>query len=416
MYSANPFSGTAAIVGAGPAGLMAAETLGQAGLAVTIYDHMPSPGRKFMLAGRGGLNITHSESIEEFLDKYGPQSGPLEAALETFNPDDLREWCAGLGEPTFVGTSGRVFPKSFRATPLLRAWLQRLENMGVAFELHHRWEGWTGAPGHEHLRFVDAAGESVEVASDVRVFALGGASWPRVGSDGGWVDHFVARGIDVRPLRATNCGVRVDWTGVMIERFAGVPLKNVAVSVGGDSVRGDVMVTETGLEGGPIYAHSPAVRDALDRDGRCVIRFDLQPDLSYRQLLMRLSERRRNKDSLSTLLRRAGFAPPAIGLMREAMGNDLPTSDEGLASLAKLVPVLTTSLMPIERAISSAGGVLFDEFDESFMLHKLPGTFVTGEMLDWEAPTGGYLLQACFSTAVAAARGAVNWLRVCSQG
>jgi uncharacterized flavoprotein (TIGR03862 family) len=409
MAIAAPHPSNAAVIGGGPAGLMAAEELAAAGFRVTVYEHRPSPGRKFMLAGRGGLNITHSEPLELFLERYGPERGFLEPALRAFDNDDLRAWCDELDEPTFVGSSGRVFPKSFKATPLLRAWLGRLFGLGVEFRLRHRWQGWVPGSDGRHLQFVDADEHEVQVSHDVVVFALGGASWPRVGSDGGWVGHFVDRGIVVTPLRPTNCGVRVAWSDVMIDRFAGTPLKNVALKAGDQSVRGDVIVTKSGLEGGPVYAHSRAVRAELDADGRSILGVDLQPDLTFSQLWERLEQRRRPKDSLSTLLRRSGFDPVGIGLMREAMGNDLPTSEMGLASLAKLVPVLVTSLMPIDRAISTAGGISVDELDEDFMLKRLPGVFVAGEMIDWEAPTGGYLMQASMSTGLAAGRGAAKW-------
>jgi uncharacterized flavoprotein (TIGR03862 family) len=407
-------SASATIVGGGPAGLMTAEVLAQAGIAVTIHEHMPSIGRKLLLAGRGGLNLTHSEPIDEMLARYGDASGRLEASLRAFPPDDLRSWCAGLGETTFVGSSGRVFPASFRATPLLRAWIARLDLLGVTIEVRSRWLGWvrTGNGTIEPHRSVFARpdGSTYESESDVTVFTLGGASWPRVGSDGGWVDVFRHAGIAVNALRPSNCGVRVDWSTEFAARFAGVPLKNVAVSVGDATTRGDAMVTTEGLEGGPVYAVSRHVREAIDRDDRCTVSVDLQPDLTVLQLVERL-DRRRPKDSISNALRRTiGLSPVAVSLLREATANSLPKDSAALATLVKAVPVITSATMPIERAISTAGGVALDELDESFMLPRLPGTFVAGEMIDWEAPTGGYLLQASFSTAVAAARGAIAWL------
>ncbi len=410
MPAATHSTGTATVVGGGPAGLMAAETMAAAGFAVTVYEHKSSFARKFILAGRGGLNITHSEPLDRLLARYGPERKFLESAIRSFDSEQLRGWCKELGEPTFVGTSGRVFPDSFKATPLLRAWLQRLDAMGVDFRPLHRWLGWNSHVEGRGLLFSSPLEQQFEVSSDVTVFALGGASWPRVGSDGSWVDRFVDQGITVNHLRPTNCGLVVSWTSVMVEKFAGVPLKNVVVSVGDERSRGDVMVTASGLEGGPIYALSRAARAELDFNARCIVGVDLQPDLTFSQLWERLEQRRRPKDSLSTLLRRSGFDPVAVGLMREAMSNELPTSEMGLASLAKLVPVLVTGLMPIDRAISTAGGVAFDEVDQNFMLHKLPGVFVAGEMLDWEAPTGGYLLQASLSIGVAAGRGAIEWL------
>ena len=393
---------------------MAAETLGRAGIAVTVYEQMPSVGRKLLLAGRAGLNITHSEPVDKLLARYGVARSRLEPAIRAFTPHDLRVWCASLDEPTFVGSTARVFPASFRATPLLRAWLVRLADLGVAIESRHRWLGWAeSAFGRPHplvSTFSRPDGSSLDVASDATVFALGGASWPRVGSDGRWVDLFRQAGVAVNDLRAANGGVRISWTPHFADRFAGVPLKNVAVSVGGTSIRGDAMVTTDGLEGGPIYSHSGAIREALDRDGRCVIGVDLQPDLTADQLIDRLAKRRA-KDSTATFLHRTiGLKPASASLLRESTGNKIPTDQSDLAALVKSLSLVVEATMPIARAISSAGGISLAELDESFMLHRLPGTFVAGEMLDWEAPTGGYLLQACFSTGRAAAQGAVGWL------
>jgi uncharacterized flavoprotein (TIGR03862 family) len=394
--------GTATVAGGGPAGLMAAEVLATNGFAVTVFEHMPSVGRKFLLAGRGGLNITHSEPIEQMITRYGPAAERLASSIRSFGPTELRAWCAGLGQPTFVGTSGRVFPQAFRATPLLRAWLARLASLGVTIETRHRWLGFDGPSGSQ---FRHADGTVITVESDVTVLALGGASWPRVGSDGGWVDCIREIGVVVNDLRPANGGVRVDWSSDFAGRFEGVPLKNVAVTVAGESVRGDAMITRVGLEGGPVYAHSVAIRDALDADDRCLITVDLHPDLTALQLRDRLT-RRRPKESMTTLLRRVGLTPVSIALLREATQNQLPASVVELATLIKSVPVAVVATMPIARAISSAGGVALNEVDQSFMLLRRPGTFVVGEMLDWEAPTGGYLLQASFSTAVAAAHGA----------
>jgi uncharacterized flavoprotein (TIGR03862 family) len=342
----------------------------------------------------------------------------LEGAIRAFGPADLRAWCADLGERTFIGTSGRVFPQSLRATPLLRAWLIRLAASGVTFMPRHRWVGWahdsSGAIDPRRSQFA-GPDATTEVAGDVSVFALGGASWPRVGSDGGWVEPFRAAGIDVSTLRPSNSGMRIAWTEPFAERFGGVPLKNVAIAVGGVTVRGDAMITVAGVEGGPIYAHSTAIRNELDRTGRCMIVIDLHPDLSGETLIDRLG-RRRSKESLSTALRRTlGLAPVAIALLREATANEVPSDPSELASLVKALPVVIDATMPIDRAISSAGGVSFDEVDDAFMVKRLPGTFVAGEMLDWEAPTGGYLLQASFSTGVGAARGALAWLRESRQ-
>ncbi|WP_182112469.1 MULTISPECIES: TIGR03862 family flavoprotein [unclassified Actinotalea] len=402
---------TATVVGGGPAGLIAAERLAEAGVAVTVYDAMPSVARKFMLAGHGGLNLTHTEPAERFVARYGAAADRLRPMLEAFGPQDLRAWCAGLGEETFVGSSGRVFPRSFRATPLVRAWLARLADLGVRIERRRRWTGWTDGDG---LRLVAPDGTVTEVAAaDVTLFALGGASWPRLGADGGWVGPFAERGVAVTPLRAANVGLCVVWSPGFADRCAGSPVKNVQVSVRGRSgatARGDAMLTRSGIEGGPVYAIGAAVRDALDADGRCVLEVDLRPDRSATQLAERWG-RRRPKDSTATALRRAlGLDPVAAALLRESVGGALPSDPAAVAALVKAVPVAVTGTMPIDRAISSAGGVAWSEVDESLMLRRLPGTFVAGEMLDWEAPTGGYLLQASFSTGVAAAHGALAWL------
>jgi uncharacterized flavoprotein (TIGR03862 family) len=415
---------TALVVGGGPGGLMAAEVLATAGLRVTVVEHMPSVGRKLLLAGRSGLNLTHSEPTDELLARYGTQRQRLERAIDAFSPADLRAWCAGLGEHTFVGSSGRVFPQSFRATPLLRAWLQRLDRLGVAIVTRTRWTGWGRLPDGSidphriTVRTVgDDDGSTVrELRADVVVLALGGASWPRVGSDGGWTAVVRDAGVEVNPLRPANCGVRYDWTPSFIGRHAGSPVKNVAVSVAdgptGDptpAVRGDLMITDDGLEGGPAYTLSSAVRDAIDRTGSATLLIDLHPDLAEAEVAARL-ERRRPKDSLSTALKRTlGLSPTAVALLREVCGDTVPRDTAALAALVKAVPVVVRVTASIDRAISSAGGISFDEIDESFMLHRLPGVFVAGEMLDWEAPTGGYLLQATFATAVAAARGASHW-------
>ena len=386
-----------AVVGGGPAGLMVAEVLASSGvpLTVTVHDRMPSVGRKLQLAGRGGLNLTHTEPLERLLDRYGEDARTLlEPAIRAFDPSALRAWAGALGQRAVVGTSGRVFPEAFRATPLLRAWLQRLDTLGVAFELRHRWTGF---------------GDPATADADATVLALGGASWPRTGSDGSWVGALAGAGIEVRPLRPANGGFVVAWSPMVKERFAGTVLKTVSVEAGGRAARGDVMVTASGVEGGPVYAVGREVRDALERDGTAILRIDLRPDVDAGELAMRLQNRRRPKDSLSSTLRRtAGLSPVAIAVLREV--GPLPSSARALARRIKDVRLPIAAVQPIERAISSAGGVALDEIDEHFMLRKRPGTFVAGEMLDWEAPTGGYLLQATFSTAVAAARGVLSWL------
>ena len=399
---------TAAVVGGGPAGLIAAEVLADAGWSVTVHDHMASVGRKLLLAGRGGLNITHSEPLEQLLDRYGSARPRLEAAVRDWDAAALRAWCAGLGEPTFVGSSGRVFPSSFRATPLLRAWLARLAASGVTIATRHRFVGFGPV---ERSIVLDTPDGRITSEVDAVVLALGGASWPRVGSDGGWVDTLVGAGVAVAPMRPANCGLLVPWRDEFVGRHEGAPVKDVELSVDGVAVRGDVVVTAAGIEGGPVYALAAAVRDHIESEGSCTPTFDLRPDRTVAQLAERIANARPG-DSTSTVLRRAlGLSPVAAALVRELGGRHLPTDPAGLAALVKALPCTVVATMPIARAISSAGGIRLDEVDEGFMLRRLPGVFVAGEMIDWEAPTGGYLLQASFSTGVAAARGAIAWQR-----
>lgn len=399
-----------AVIGAGPAGLMAAETLAISGARVTVYDRMPSVGRKFLLAGRGGLNLTHSEPLDAFLARYGAAMPRLRGAVEAFPPDALRDWSEHLGQPTFVGTSGRVFPKAFKASPLLRAWLRRLDQSGVQFALRHAWTGWAE---NGELRFETPEGEHI-VKADAIVLALGGGSWPRLGSDGGWSDVLQSKEIATAPLRPANCGFRVAWSDVFRDRYEGHPLKGVTLSLGQHTARGDMIITRAGIEGGAVYAISAPLREAVDGSGETALRVALRPDLEISDLVARLSAPR-NKQSLSTYLRKQlSLSPVAIGLLQEAtIALELYPSTMSAVDLARFindVPVKLIGTAPLERAISTAGGVSFDEIDGNFMLRKMPGVFVAGEMLDWEAPTGGYLLQACFATGVAAGRGALAWL------
>ena len=395
----------AVVVGGGPAGLMAAEVMAASGLAVTVFEHMPSVGRKLLLAGRSGLNLTHDEPLDRLLARYGSARAALEPAIRAFPPSALRAWAAGLGDETFVGTSGRVFPQAMRATPLLRAWLRRLDELGVRIETRIRWCGWDESGA---TVFAGADGTEFAVRSPVAVFALGGASWPRVGSDGGWVPLVRAAGVAVNDLTAANCGVVVPWGDWFVARHAGQPLRNAALRVGDATARGGVMITRDGLEGGPVYTLTAALRATIERDGSADLRVDLHPDLSVGDVAARLAKRRPN-DSVSTVLRRTlGFTPTMVAFVREAVGGPLPSEPSELAALVKAVPVRVKRLAPLARAISSAGGVALHEVDRQFMLHRRPGTFVVGEMLDWEAPTGGYLLQATFSSAVAAAHRAVE--------
>ena len=399
-----------AIIGAGPAGLMAAEVLAHGGARVTVYDGMPSAGRKFLMAGRGGLNLTHSEALPAFLTRYGKAMPQLAAAIKAFPPDSLRQWSEALGQPTFVGSSGRVFPEAFKASPLLRAWLRRLDSIGVQFALRHRWTGWE--PGGK-LSFQTPNGQRV-VEAHATVLALGGASWPRLGSDGAWVELLAAKGVTISPLRPANCGFTVAWSDIFRDRFGGHPLKSVALSFGSHTVRGEAVITRTGLEGGAIYALSADLREAIASSGQGTLRIALRPDLVMNELIARLSMPK-GKQSFSNWLRKAAhLSPVAIGLLQEAAvaaNTSLSSlSPASLAGLINAVPVQLNGIAPIARAISTAGGISFDEIDSDFMIRRLPGVFAAGEMLDWEAPTGGYLLQASFATGGAAGRGALRWL------
>ena len=399
-----------AVIGAGPAGLMAAEVLAQGGAAVTVYDGMPSAGRKFLMAGRGGLNLTHSETLPSFLTRYGKAAPQLTAAIEAFPPERLRAWSEALGQPTFVGSSGRVFPQAFKASPLLRAWLRRLDAMGVQFKLRHRWTGWDESG---QLRFQTPDG-AIAIEARATMLALGGASWPRLGSDAAWVEMLAAKGVAISPLKPANCGFTVAWSDIFRDRFEGQPLKSVALSFGPRTVRGEAIVTRTGIEGGAIYALSADLRDVILGSGQATLHIALRPDLETDALIKRLSAPKA-KQSFSNWLRKAAqLSPVGIGLLQEAAvasGSSLSSlPPENLAGLINAVPVQLNGVAPIARAISTAGGIAFDELDPGFMLRRLPSTFAAGEMLDWEAPTGGYLLQASFATGAAAGRGALKWL------
>jgi uncharacterized flavoprotein (TIGR03862 family) len=400
-----------AIIGAGPAGLMAAEVLAQGGVGVTVYDAMASVGRKFLLAGRGGLNLTHSEPLPAFLARYGKAMPQLAPAIDAFPPDALRRWSEALGQPTFVGSSGRVFPQTFKASPLLRAWLRRLDSLGVQFALRHRWTGWDS---DGRLTFATPDGPII-VEARATILALGGASWPRLGSDGGWVETLATRGVAMLPLRPANCGFTVAWSNIFRDRFEGQPLKGVAFSFGGHALRGEAVVTRTGIEGGTIYALSADLREALLDKGQVVLQIALQPELQTVDLIARLSAPR-GKQSFSNWLRKAAhLSPVGIGLLQEAaVASGVALSALSAASLAKFinaVPVELNGIAPMARAISTAGGISFDELDDGFMIRRLPGVFAAGEMLDWEAPTGGYLLQAAFATGAAAGRGVLKYLQ-----
>lgn len=393
-----------AIIGAGPAALIAAEGLAQAGCRVSLFERMASPARKFLIAGRGGLNLTHSEARAPFLARYGDAADWLAPMLDAFPPARLRDWAEGLGEPTFVGSSGRVFPRSFKASPLLRAWLARLDRLGVTLNRNHLWRGWSEAGA---LRFATPTGE-VEVVADAVLLALGGASWPRLGSDGGWVEILSGQGVEVAPLRPANSGARIAWSEPFRTRFAGAPLKRIALSLGTRRVRGEAMIDTAGLEGGAVYALSAALREAIAAEGRATLLVDLRPDMSEAALAARLAAARKGESLANRLRKAAGLSPAAAGLLREA--GPLSPEPAALAARIKAVPLNVAAMAGLERAISTAGGVRRDMVDDWLMLRARPGVFVAGEMLDWEAPTGGYLLQASFATGHAAACGVLAHL------
>ena len=396
-----------AIIGAGPAGLMAAEVLAQGGATVTVYDAMPSAGRKFLMAGRGGLNLTHSEPLPHSLRATARRRRISPPPSKRSRRSALRDWSEALGQETFVGSSGRVFPKAFKASPLLRAWLRRLDSMGVRLALRHRWTGWDE---QGRLLFQTPDGPHA-IETRATVLALGGASWPRLGSDGAWAKILAAKGVKISPLRPANSGFTVAWSDIFRDRFEGQPLKGVALTFGAHSVRGEAIVTRTGIEGGAVYALSAELREAVDR-GRVTLHMALRPDLDMKDLTAKVSAPK-GKQSLSNFLRKAvSLSPVAIGLLQEAAkasGTSLASlSPADLASLINAVPIELTGVAPIARAISTAGGIAFSEIDADFMIRRLPGVFAAGEMLDWEAPTGGYLLQASFATGVAAGQGRVE--------
>jgi uncharacterized flavoprotein (TIGR03862 family) len=396
-----------AIIGGGPAGLIAAETLAGLGHKVTIYDRMASLGRKFLLAGRGGLNLTHSEPHDAFVARYGAGKDWMAAMLAHFSPDDLQAWAQGLGQELFVGSSGRVFPKAMKASPLLRAWLARLDALGVKVNLGARWLGWDnyGALIFDGLE---------PVTADATILAMGGGSWGKLGSDGAWVNALEDKSVTIAPLQASNCGITLNWTPHLSERFAGAPIKAVSVTCGDMSARGDIVITKTGLEGGAIYALSPALRAGLE-SGDCTLSIDLRPDAEVRTIAEKLVKSKAGQSLSSALKGQARLSPAAIGLMREACDNKLPTTAMGLARLIKTVSLKVSGLAGIDRAISTAGGISADALDDNLMVKAMPGVFAAGEMLDWDGPTGGYLLQACFASGKQAAMGADTYLRTQSQ-
>ena len=396
-----------AIVGGGPAGLMAAEVLSGHGIAVDLYDAMPSVGRKFLMAGKGGLNLTHSEPLDAFLARYGERRAEMEPLIRAFGPDHLRAWARGLGVDTFVGSSGRVFPTEMKAAPLLRAWLHRLRAAGVRIHVRHRWLGWDD---QGRLRFATPAGETA-VTAEATVLALGGASWAKLGSDGAWLPVLQARGVAVAPLRPANCGFDGAWSAHFRARFAGQPLKSVALSFAGETRRGECVATEHGLEGSLVYAFAARLRDAIERDGAVTFLLDLLPDRTAEYVAAEVARPRGSRSLSSHLQSRLGLKGVKAGLLRECLDQADFNDPVRLAAAIKALPVRLLAPRPIDEAISTAGGVAFAGLDGQLMLRGLPGVFCAGEMLDWEAPTGGYLLTACFASGRAAGRAVLDRLR-----
>ncbi len=394
-----------AIIGGGPAGLMAAEELSRAGHAVTVYEAMPTVARKFLLAGKSGLNITHAEPYERFVTRFGTAANWLRPMLDGFTPSDVRDWADGLGTETFTGTSGRVFPKAMKASPLLRAWLRRLEAQGVLILTRHRWIGFDG-----NACRIDTPRGQETVEADAVLLALGGASWPRLGSDAVWVPWLQAQGVEVAPFRPANCGFDCAFSENFVERFAGEPVKSVTATSAAGTTQGEFVISGNGIEGSLIYAHASALRDALQRDGTASLVLDLAPGRTVDKLTHGL-QRQDPKASFSNRLRKgAGLDGVKAALLRELVPDANRLDARHLAETIKALPLPVASPRPIAEAISSAGGVTFDSVDENLMLKALPGTFVAGEMLDWEAPTGGYLLTACLASGKNAARGIQAWL------
>lgn len=393
---------TVAIIGAGPAGLISAQHLSAQGFGVTVYERGKAPGRKFLLAGRGGLNLTHSEPLEDFISRYGAAKDFLTPYITSFTPDDLCAWCHDLGIETFIGSSGRVFPKSLKASPLLRAWLRRLTDQGVIFKPGSVWSGWN-AKG-------DLLINDDPIKCDAVLLALGGASWPELGSDGHWRDILTAQTIKVTPFAPSNCGFHIAWSDYLRNKFSGTPLKSIALSHKDERIAGEVMIDAEGIEGGAVYALSARIRDTIAAEGSASLLLDLKPAMSKDEVAAKLSVPRK-RASLSTYLQKTLNLPPlAIALIHETMrgAGDLPP--EQLATHIKDIPLTCTAPFPIRRAISCAGGIALDELTPDLMIEKMPGVFAAGEMLDWEAKTGGYLLQACFATGAASARGIARFL------
>ncbi|MGY3641617.1 TIGR03862 family flavoprotein [Pseudomonas sp. PK-RTE-24] len=398
-----------AIIGGGPAGLMAAEVLSQAGIRVDVYDGMPSVGRKFLLAGVGGMNITHSEAYPAFLSRYAERAPQIAPLLRAFDADALCQWIHDLGIETFVGSSGRVFPTDMKAAPLLRAWLKRLRDGGVVIHTRHRWLGWDASGA---LRIASPQGE-ISVNPDATLLALGGGSWSRLGSDGAWMLPLEQRGVDLEPLQPSNCGFEVQaWSELMVSKFAGAPLKNIAIGLNDDIPRlGECVITATGIEGSLIYALSAPIREEINRYGAAVIHIDLLPGRPVDKLQAALSKPRGSRSMAKHLHSQVGIDGVKAALLRELTDAETFADPALLARAIKALPLTLVKTRPLDEAISSAGGVRFEAMDERLMLKALPGVFCAGEMLDWEAPTGGYLLTGCFASGRAAGLGIVQWLK-----
>lgn len=403
-----------AVIGGGPAGLMAAEALIAGGVQVDVYDAMPSVGRKFLLAGKGGMNLTHAEPAELFLARYGARQDRIAPLLDTFGAQALREWVHGLGIDTFIGSSGRVFPSEMKAAPLLRAWLHRLRQAGVRFHMRHRWLGWETSEEKRTLRFAVPDGER-SASADAVVLALGGGSWARLGSTGAWVPLLEREGVAVAPLRASNCGFDVGWSEYFCARFAGHPVKSVIASftdAAGRAYRrqGEFVVTASGVESSLIYALSAPIRDTIAATGTAIMYLDLAPGKDLQRVIDEVAHPRGSRSMSSHLQSRVGIAGVKTGLLRELAPAESFADPVRLATAIKALPIPLIAARPIDEAISSAGGVVFDALDQRLMIRSMPGVFCAGEMLDWEAPTGGYLLTACFASGRSAGLGALAWL------
>lgn len=396
---------TIVIIGGGPAGLMAAEVLSEHNLQVDVYDSMPSFGRKFLMAGKSGLNLTHAEPYEKFITRYGDRQKEIEVHLKNFNADDVRAWAQELGVETFVGTSNRVFPKEMKASPLLRAWLKRLQDRGVNFHPRHHWQGW-----ENNFLVFDSPNGEIKIKPTATVLALGGASWRRLGSSGAWSSWLNQAGVKVEAFRPANCGFSVNWSNHFAQKFHGQPIKSVVLSFDDFQQQGEFIVTKTGVEGSLIYAASAKLRDALDSTGIAALHLDLAPDSSREKLIHALSKPRGSRTMTSHIEKTIGLKGVKIGLLYEFVSKDDFTDMKKLAGAIKDLRIPLTATAPLDKAISTAGGINFDELDSNLMLKKIPGVFCAGEMLDWEAPTGGYLLTACFATGRSAGKGVLNWL------